>query len=625
MRTITFQIIIILNVLHENNSISQNLVPNGDFEIHDKLIPNLHNSSDNIYYLKNWNHISWQTFYCNCTIKKTDHDHAISVCDFNKYNAQSGCGMVRIIYEEACPNDDDQDVSGSRKTKGCTGYLKSKLSEPLEVGEVYQVSMWVYLIKDSSMEENLANHIGFMLSNKDVQMSGNKMLDLKTYFSDTIIPGQWCKISKYIRPECNLNYLVLGVFRDHKFPLLHRTDNFYYQFAFIDNVSIIKLKEDTLNKKNVIIPHCRNLEDDTRDYIQPILDKRIVYFQSGDASLQETYKKSLDSLFQLLNNLKARVYKIVGHTDNIGEENCTLSMRRADSVKAYIMQTHGLNEYNLITFGKCENDPIKSNELEEGRSKNRRAEISETALTINSSLYRLGLYYNNMGNYGKSREYFLRWLNIAPKKEWICILFDTRLQKIKGNIIDPAIYTAIRKRYFNVYRNEKSFVLDSMYFEDQKYRTLDQYLGGITGYIKDLDTFSFPSLEVSDSINLNQDARNIQFVSKYFLRNSLPKISTVGYRSAMGLALIMNHSQDTTLIKKYLPVLKSYCTEGESDWLWYAQLMDIYLLKTDRPQMFGTQYLYVNANELESRLARSLPISEINANRRSIALPDIEK
>lgn len=623
MKAITFQIIIILNVLLENNSISQNLVPNGDFENHDKLIPNLHNSIDNIYYLKNWNHISWQTFYCNCTIEKTDHDHAISVCDFNKYNAQSGCGMVRIIYEENCPNNDDLDANGKRKIKGCTGYLKSKLSKPLEVGEVYQVSMWVYLIIDTNMEENLSNHIGFMLSNKDVRMSGNSMLALKTYFSDTIMPGQWCKISKCIRPQCKLNYLVIGVFRDNKFPKIHRTDNFYYYYSFIDNVSIIKLKEDTLNKNIVITPHCRNLEDETKDYIQPVLENEMVYFSSGDATLGEGFKWSLDSTFRSLYNIKARVYNIVGHTDNIGDENCALSLRRADSVKAYLIKTYGLNEYNLITFGKCEKDPVKSNVSETGRSKNRRVEISETSLSINSSLYRLGLYYNNIGNYGKSREYFLRWLNIAPKKEWICILFDTRLQKIKGNIIDPTIYAAIRKRYFNVYRNEISFVLDSMYFEDQKYRTLDQYLGGITGYIKDLDTFSFPSLEVSDSIILNQDARNIQFVSKYFLRNSLPKISTVGYRSAMGLSLIINHSGDTTLIKKYLPLLKSYCAEGESDWLWYAQLMDIYLLKTDKPQIYGTQYIFVDANKQETKLARSIPIAEINLNRRSISLSSL--
>ncbi len=611
--------------MHENICIAQNLVPNGDFEEHNQLYPSWPYTQHNIIYLRNWNHIAWQTFYCNCKTKKGDYDWTLSTCNFEKYPAQSGCGMVKIVYEENCPNNDDLDANGKRKIKGCTGYLKSKLSEPLEVGEVYQVSMWVYLIKETSMEANLTNHIGFMLSNKDVRMSVNNMLDLKTYFSDTIIPGQWCKISIYIRPQCNLNYLVLGVFRDNKFPKFHRTDNFYYYYSFIDNVSIIKMKEDTLNKNIVITPHCRNLEDETRDYIQPVLENEVVYFNSGDATLGEASRWSLDSTFRTLSNIKARVYKIVGHTDNIGEENCALSMRRADSVKAYIMKTHELNEFNLITFGKCEKDPVNSNVSEIGRSKNRRVEISETSLTLNSSLYRLGLYYNNIGNYGKSKEYFLRWLSIAPKKEWICILFDTRLQKINGNKIDSSIYTAIRKRYSNLYKNETSFALDSMYFEDQKYRTLEQYLGGITGYIKYLDTFSFQTLEVIDSIISAQDVNNLKYVLKYLEKNSLPRISTVGYRSAMGLSLIINHSGDTSLIKKYLPVLKSYCAEGESDWLWYAQLMDIYLLKSNKPQIYGTQYIFVDASKQDTKLARSLPIVEINVNRRSIALPDIEK
>ena len=72
-------------------------------------------------------------------------------------------------------------------------------------------------------------------------------------------------------------------------------------------------------------------------------------------------------------------------------------------------------------------------------------------------------------------------------------------------------------------------------------------------------------------------------------------------------------------------MLKSYCVDGESDWLWYAQLMDIYLLKADKPQIYGTQYIFVDNSRQESKLARSLPIAEVNVNRRSIALPELRE
>ncbi len=72
-------------------------------------------------------------------------------------------------------------------------------------------------------------------------------------------------------------------------------------------------------------------------------------------------------------NLRLR---IVGHTDNVGSEayNMDLSMRRAESVKSYLV-SQGVDGARMMTDGKGESEPIDTNNTEEGRARNRRIEF----------------------------------------------------------------------------------------------------------------------------------------------------------------------------------------------------------------------------------------------------------
>jgi OOP family OmpA-OmpF porin len=67
---------------------------------------------------------------------------------------------------------------------------------------------------------------------------------------------------------------------------------------------------------------------------------------------------------------------IIGHTDSTGsaEYNLGLSMRRAQAVSDYLANT-GVDADILREVGRGEEDPIASNDTEEGRSQNRRVEI----------------------------------------------------------------------------------------------------------------------------------------------------------------------------------------------------------------------------------------------------------
>ena len=69
--------------------------------------------------------------------------------------------------------------------------------------------------------------------------------------------------------------------------------------------------------------------------------------------------------------------KITGHTDNVGTDaaNMTLSMRRADAIKTYLVG-RGVGSERLFTDGKGESSPVDTNDTDMGRARNRRIEFS---------------------------------------------------------------------------------------------------------------------------------------------------------------------------------------------------------------------------------------------------------
>jgi outer membrane protein OmpA-like peptidoglycan-associated protein len=69
-----------------------------------------------------------------------------------------------------------------------------------------------------------------------------------------------------------------------------------------------------------------------------------------------------------------------GHTDNQGaaDYNKTLSEARAKSVKDYLVTMEGIVEPRISIRGVGADEPIASNETEEGRAMNRRTEFRIT-------------------------------------------------------------------------------------------------------------------------------------------------------------------------------------------------------------------------------------------------------
>lgn len=72
--------------------------------------------------------------------------------------------------------------------------------------------------------------------------------------------------------------------------------------------------------------------------------------------------------------LAACRFEIAGHTDSVGsnEDNMALSRARAETLKTYLVEAHGIDPDRLVAKGYGESVPVAANDTPEGRAKNRR-------------------------------------------------------------------------------------------------------------------------------------------------------------------------------------------------------------------------------------------------------------
>ena len=107
-----------------------------------------------------------------------------------------------------------------------------------------------------------------------------------------------------------------------------------------------------------------------------VLDERALNFDFDKSNVKPQY-------YELLNNLKDFIEQnnyevtIVGHTDSVGSNqyNFGLSRRRAESVKAKLLE-FGLAEERIVGIEAMgEEQPVATNDTSEGRAQNRRVEF----------------------------------------------------------------------------------------------------------------------------------------------------------------------------------------------------------------------------------------------------------
>jgi adhesin transport system outer membrane protein len=104
-----------------------------------------------------------------------------------------------------------------------------------------------------------------------------------------------------------------------------------------------------------------------------------IHFGSGSAELTDYSKQKLQYIAAQLKAAGNFMVEVIGHTDNVdsAQYNQKLSVARAQSVYSELIRL-GLDEGDLQFSGRGEQEPIATNDTEEGRLKNRRIEFKLT-------------------------------------------------------------------------------------------------------------------------------------------------------------------------------------------------------------------------------------------------------
>lgn len=106
----------------------------------------------------------------------------------------------------------------------------------------------------------------------------------------------------------------------------------------------------------------------------------IILFDLGDAEIKKPGKEVLQKLGDMLKQLEHDIV-VQGHTDNLPIEtllyptNWELSTKRATNVVIFFVDVCGLQPQKFTATGNAEFRPIKPNDTEENRRKNRRIDV----------------------------------------------------------------------------------------------------------------------------------------------------------------------------------------------------------------------------------------------------------
>jgi len=104
-----------------------------------------------------------------------------------------------------------------------------------------------------------------------------------------------------------------------------------------------------------------------------------VHFEFDKSDLTDYAKEMLDDAANVINQVAEKYpglkIDVSGHTDSTGTDgyNQGLSERRANAVKQYLLRK-GVEPGRLNTYAYGESKPVATNDTEEGRAQNRRAE-----------------------------------------------------------------------------------------------------------------------------------------------------------------------------------------------------------------------------------------------------------
>jgi len=142
----------------------------------------------------------------------------------------------------------------------------------------------------------------------------------------------------------------------------------YYPIS--NNIDLRNQTDQVSQLDNIIVPSLVEMVDNNM-----AIPLKNLFFETAKFTIKPTSFKELERLAQLITEQEL-IVEISGHTDNVGSPayNKELSQNRAEATRSFFIE-QGVAAQQIIAKGYGLDQPIESNETEEGRAQNRRVEI----------------------------------------------------------------------------------------------------------------------------------------------------------------------------------------------------------------------------------------------------------
>ncbi|MFK8055225.1 MAG: OmpA family protein [Saprospiraceae bacterium] len=502
----------------------------------------------------------WPIQVCGCNDPRDEHAEYYQICDGYDVEPHSGYNYIRMTYgtRRRPPSNDSY---------GGSPYLTWKTDDTLRVGNVYRLSTWIYLRPDDKVEpvrmDSMARHIGVQFFHRELSPKpfGNLYIGAQLLI-DTVRFGEWYEVKWTFAPTCNLSYMALGVFRNNQGPPTKGSaDKLVW---YLDDLKLEQLLPGVIAPEDAV-GVCR-FEDSLYVVDMPQeLNGLSVYFASNSSELDAASIEAMAVFAKAVKQYPGTTFTLEGYADQQAGDNQQLSESRVAAVRKHLADVHRILPFRTLSvgFGDSKSQLVQNAEA-------RRVDIRTVAMR-NASLipYRYALEQSWEGNIPAALRALRMWQAHAPLEKQTLIAYDPRAAAIQASPAFKGLQKPLKKYYQSFLQPEYARSLDSLWHEDQRYRTLDKWIGNLNFYHAEID-----SIDVRWQVDFAVDSAGYVVHDKEVLGRALelldeygwPEIGQVGKRAASAIPLAIIHSEDRQLISSYLPVMKRMCLRGEGHW-----------------------------------------------------------
>lgn len=237
------------------------------------------------------------------------------------------------------------------------GYHTVTNKYKLEPGKEYLSTEMVFILKDVKLHKKELGTVGVVGMVTDIQKKPIKGARINVVDNTT---GK--SISQYQSDNSGNFSFVLE--RGKNFNISFEAEGYLFQS---ENIHLPKEMIYSSIEKNIVL--------------QPVVEGskivlKNVFFDFNKSRIRKESFAELDNIYKLLQEKPELKIEISGHTDNKGNDklNLKLSESRAKAVMDYLVKK-GISKNRLTAKGYGKNQPIASNDTDEGRQLNRRVEM----------------------------------------------------------------------------------------------------------------------------------------------------------------------------------------------------------------------------------------------------------